>query len=180
MNEQENSDSDTELDCNCAIEDHAICVLAYEPVFDNYEHYKKIKCISSSNHIICFERYINELLEIDPDIVDSIIFSSIDRSDINLLRYLDKKYTLKNYVDCIETGRLFTSLKVVKYLKEEIGVDFDKDFLKTCDNFECIKFALQNKCNYVDWHLKMRLYNFRNKIKEDEWMNEFYKNITKE
>ena len=182
MNEQEKSDSesDIEFDCSCPIESHVLSELAYGLNYNVHEHYKKIKCISSSNHINCFERCINELLELEPDIVDSIIFSSIDCSDINLLRYLDEKYTLKNYVDCIDTGRLYTSLKVVKYLKEEIGIDFDKDFLKNCDNFECIKYALQNNCNYVDWHLKMRLYNFRNKIKEDEWMNEFYKNITKE
>ncbi len=167
-----------EIDYSCAIERHAIDVLANEPIFEGYEHYKKIKCILSSNHIDCFEKYIDKLLEIDPQVVSSIIFSSIDCSDLNLLRYLDEKYTLKNYIDCIYTGKLFTSLKVVKYLKEEIGVDFDKDFLKTCDDFECIKYALQNKCNYVDWHLKMRLYNFRNEIKEDEWMTDFYNKIT--
>ena len=186
MNEQENSDSDSdldqdlELDCCCSMESHASSELAYGINYNEHEHYKKIKCISSSNHIICFERYINELLEIDPDIVSSIIFSSIDCSDIDLLRYLDEKYTLKNYVDCIDYSEYRTSLKLVKYLKEEIGVDFDEDFLKTCNNFECIKYALQNNCNYVEWHLKMRLYNFRDKIKKDEWMNEFYKNITKE
>jgi hypothetical protein len=154
----------------CPLEQYAMNELAYgNPFDDKYDDiYRKIKCISS-NHIDCFERYINEL---DETIIGALIYSS--GININFLRYLDKKYSLKNYIDSIG---YFNTIEKIKYFKEEIGLDFDKKFLKTCDDFECIKYALQNGCNYVKWHLKMRLYNFRKEIEKDEWMTEFYKNI---
>ena len=171
MNEEEDY---FEVDFGCPLERYAINELAYGHDFDNHDKYEKIKCISL-NHIDCFERYINELQELDEYIISELIYSS--GININFLRYLDKKYSLKNYIDSIT---YFNTIEIIKYFKEEIGLDFNEEYLKTCDNFECIKYALQNGCKYVEWHLKFRLYNFRNEIKEDKWMTEFYKNINKE
>jgi hypothetical protein len=171
-----NEDEDEEyFDFGCPLEHYAIDELAYGHDFDNHDKYEKIKCISS-NHIDCFERYINELQELDKNIISALIYYS--RIDINFLRYLDKKYSLKKYIHSI--NKYYNNIKIIKYFKEEIGLDFHEDFLKTCDDFECIKYALQNGCNYVEWDLKFSLYNFRNEIKEDKWMTEFYKNINKE
>jgi len=179
FNSELDSDLEMNLDYDCVLEIYAINELAYGNNFDIHDKYRKIKCISSNNnHIDCFEHYINELQELDKYIISALIDLGVSTMNINFLRYLDKKYTLKEYKDSID--KHFNTFEIVKYFKEEIGIDFDKEFLKTCNDFECIKYALQNGCNYVEWHLKMRLYNFRTEIEEDEWMTEFYKKINVE
>lgn len=173
---------DKEVNFDCVLEIYAIKELAYGNDFDNHDKYRKIKCISivqeCNNHIDCFEHYINELQELDESIISKLIYFGVSTININFLRYLDKKYSLKEYIDSIDKD--FNTFEIVKYFKEEIGLDFDKEFLKTCNDFECIKYALQNGCNYIEWHLKMHLYNFRTEIEEDEWMSEFYKKINVE
>ena len=110
--------------------------------------------------------------------IKSLVLDALEKGDVILLKYLNDKYPLIKYKETIPIIIYSNfSLELVKYLREEIKVVWNNDFLENCKDFRVLKYALQNGCKCVEWKLKMILYNFREEIEKDEWMKELYEKL---
>jgi len=157
---------------DCPIEKCVNDELAFGYYFDKHDQFKKIKCISKHNHIKCFEKHFNELKSLDSRIFGHILDSAIWSEDLNFLRYLDNKYSLKDRSDTIKND--VNTMELVKYFREEIGHKFDKEFIYNCKDYDILKYALENGCEYVGWKLKFHLDKFKIEMENDQWMKDLY------
>ena len=166
----------------CQLETYATKKLAYDA--QPQERLNKIKCISK-DHIDCFNKYKDEFdYEINPktfsesDRISSLISIIISSNDINFLRYINTLYPLEEYIDISDA--VLSSLQIVRYLREEIKLEWNINFTKEGvieSEIDVLKYALKNGCPYVSWHLKMYLSNREDDIKNDEWFNDFYNKL---
>ncbi len=72
-----------------------------------------------------------------------------------------------------------SSLTIVRFLREEIELDWDIRFTKDGvlkSKIEVLRYALKDGCPYIPWHLKMYLHSRLKDIKDD-WFKEFYNNL---
>jgi len=72
------------------------------------------------------------------------------------------------------------SLKVIQFLREELGLEWSKDFIKNClkgADYNVVRYSLEDGCKCIGWRLKMLLHVYMREIEKDEWMNKLFTSL---
>lgn len=133
----------------------------------------KIRCISS-NHKECFEANLYEF-QVEERLV-KLIIEVCQVGDIELLKRINEYKELKSIMKINNPY----SLKTIQFLREELGMEWSKDFIKNClkgADYEVVRYALEDGCKCVGWRLKMLLHVYTHEIKKDEWMLKLFTSL---
>jgi len=137
------------------------------------ERINKCKCISC-NHAECFEASIDEF-QTEERLV-KLITEACQVGDLELLKRINEYKELKIFMKITNPY----CLKVIQFLREELRLEWSKDFIKNClkgADYEVVRYALEDGCKCIGWRLKMLLHVYKKEIEKDEWMYKLFTSL---